>query len=280
MPISAASLQKEQFLRLLILSWPKRGATTHAVSTSPGPRRVLLCERSDSALEGAAEETTDFDFERVVGWDTITRFTVDAKREAKEGKLKTLIVDPFNFFADALMIECFQSTMTKEGNEDGRSAHPELVKRLAHIVNLLFTIPAHLVVVTHYMEVGGDEGGKPKAGEGLAPLMPSVKARSLVAAMFHNIVWFDVAPKDCPPEDHFNNRVFYTSSKGVFGPGCRALGKGIDMVPANVAGFIKRKEARDMHEGKKTNGAGVALKPMAAAPIAAKPQRPPITGRR
>ena len=55
------------------------------VSTSPSPVRVLLCEASDSALNGAVAETSNFDFERIKGFDTMMRAIVEAKKDAKEG---------------------------------------------------------------------------------------------------------------------------------------------------------------------------------------------------
>lgn len=250
MPIPASSLASEQHLRMLWLAWPKKGSTTHAVATSPGPVRVLLCEKTDSALNGARRETKGFDFERVGGFDSMTKYIIEAKRDAKEHKIKTVIVDPLNFFADALMEECLKASVSKEGNEDGRKAHPEFTRRIKHVVNLLQTIPAHLIVVNHYMEVGGDEAGdKPKSGPGIVPLMPNMASRSAVAAMFHDIVWFDVAPKDCPGGSH-NNRVFFTSSDGVWGPGCRSLAK-TGVMPAHIGQFIEA-----MSEGK-VNGASV-----------------------
>jgi hypothetical protein len=239
MPILASALEQERFLRLLVLSWPKTGTTTHVVSTAPGPVRVLLCEASDSALNGALAETKDFDFERVTGWDTMMKFIVEAKRDAKEGKIKSVVVDPLNFFADRLMAECTKATMTKEGNEDGRRAHPELSKRLEHAVALLLTIPAHVIVTSHFMEVGGDDNGKPKSGKGLVPLMPNTRSKSMIAAMFHDIVWFDKGWKEIPEADQYNGRVFVVAEEGVFGPGGRHL-KGAGILPGHVGRLIER----------------------------------------
>jgi hypothetical protein len=264
MPIPASALEDELHIRLLILSWPKKGATTHAIATSPSPVRVLLCESTDSALKGAKRETDKFDFDRVRGWDSMTKAIIEAKKDAKEGRVKTVVVDPLNFFADILMAECTSSTMTKEGNEDGRRAHPEFTKRIKHVINLLQTIPAHLVVINHYMEVGGDEGNdsKPKNGPGIVPLMPNMASRTAVAAMFHDIVWFDTSSKDATV--HHNNRIFVTSAEGVWGPGCRSLSKN-DVLPAHVGQFIKTIAAQK-------NGAG---KTAPAPPrVAARPQQP------
>ena len=274
MPTPASALGHEPFIRLLVLSWPKRGATTHAVSTSPGPVRVLTCESSDTALEGASQESKNFDFERVTGFDSMTKFLVEAKRDAKANLIKTVVVDPLNFFADALMEECFSSSKTKEGAEDGRKAHPEFTRRITHIVNLLLTIPAHVIVVNHFMmEGGGDDNNKPKVGEGIVPLMPNLKSRSMVAAKFHNIAWFDYAQAG---EEHHNNRVFVVSGtgRGVLGPGLRSL-QGKHVIPAHIGQFLKAIEAARKAGVSKpvTNG---APKPMVQLKPAVKPQAPVV----
>src|SRR6202035_4199912 len=92
--------------------------------------------------------------------------------------------------------------------------------------------------VNHFMlEGGGDDNNKPKIGEGIVPLMPSLKARSMMAAKFHNIAWFDFAQKN---EEHFHNRVFIVSAegRGVLGPGIRAI-QGKHVIPAHVGQFLK-----------------------------------------
>jgi hypothetical protein len=255
MPIAASALETDSYLRMLVLSWPKKGATTHVIATSPKPVRVLLCERTDTALQGAKRETDQFDFERVTGFDSMAKFIVEAKKDAKERLIKTVVVDPLNFFADRLMEECVKATVSKEGNEDGRRAHPEFTRRIKHIINLLQTIPAHLIVVNHYMEVGGDDAtDKPKNGPGIVPLMPNMASRSAVAAMFHDVVWFDYAPKDAAS---YNNRVFFVGGDGVWGPGCRSLTKNTPL-PAHVGDFIKT--IAEQNKTEKSNGAG-AVKP-------------------
>jgi AAA domain-containing protein len=270
MPIPASALETEEFLRLLLLSWPKRGATTHAISTAIPPVRVLLCEGTNTALAGAKRETDKFDVEFVRGWDTMMKYLIEAKTDAKNGTIKTVVVDPLNFFADKLLIEMFQATKTNQGADDGRKAHPEFTKRIKHAIELMQTIPAHLIVINHYQEVGGgDDNDKPKNGVGLVPLMPNMASRSAVAAMFHDIVWFDYAPNGFA--DHFRNRVFVTSADGVWGPGCRSVTKN-KLVPAHIGQFIDI--ARGVGDGK-VNG-GVAKRPAAPPPAkVVRPQPPP-----
>lgn len=250
MPIPSSALEHDQFLRMLLMGIPKAGKSTHAIATSPGPVRVLLCE-GDSGLRGAKRESTNFDFERVKGWDSMTKFVIEAKRDAKEGKIKTVVVDPLNLFADNLLEECLASTKSKEGNEDGRKAHPEFTRRIKHIIALMQTIPAHLVVISHYMEVGGgDDNEKPKSGRGICPLMPNMASRTAVAAMFYDVVWFDQATKE---NAGHNGRIFVTGPDGAWGVGCRSLSKN-EILPAHIGKFIERMREVSKSEGPRPNG--------------------------
>jgi AAA domain-containing protein len=261
MPIPADSLEHDQFLRMLLMGIPKGGKSSHAIATAPSPVRVLLCE-SDSALIGAKRESNKFDFERVSGFGSMTKFIVEAKRDAKEGKIKSLVVDPLNMFADTLFEECLAASKSDAGNEDGRKAHPEFTRRIKHVINLLMTIPAHLVVVSHYMEVGGgDDNDKPKYGRGICPLMPNMASRTAVAAMFYDVVWFDQAKATEP--NHYNNRIFVTGPDGAWGVGCRSLSKN-EILPAHIGKFIER-----MREVSKTE-----VRPMNGKP--AKAQQPMV----
>jgi AAA domain len=258
MPVKANALEVDAHLKMLLMGPPKLGKTTHAIETSPGPVRVLLCE-NDSALRGARRKTLNFDFERVTDWNSMTKFVVDAKRDAKAGLIKTVVVDPLTTFADKLLAECVYATRTHDGNEDGRKAHPEFTKRIVHLVDLLLTIPAHVIVIAHHMETGGDNEAK-KLGDGLVPLMPNTASRTKVGAMFYDVVWMDIAKPGWP---EYNGRTFITGPDGAWGPGCRSLAKN-DKLPADVGEFIKA-----MKEEKKKpalNGAGArptpAPKPM------------------
>lgn len=269
MPIPASELEHDPYLRMLLMGVPKTGQTTCAISTSPGPVRVLLCE-SDSALRGAKRETDNFDFERVrpdAGghiWNTMMKHIVAAKLDAKEGKIKSVVVDPLSFFAHKLLMEVEEATKTDKGNVDGRKAHPEFTKRIIHAVDMMLSIPAHLVVVTHHMDVGGeDNADKPKTGPGIVPLMPNMATRTAIASMFYDIVWFDVVPVTVagkPPVEHYNGRIFVTGPGGAWGTGCRTR-KGNATMPAHVGQFVEQmtKLAKTERQPQKT------LKPLAAA---------------
>lgn len=257
MPVSADALEFDAHLRMLLMGPPKSGKTTHVVATMPGKTRVLLCE-SDTALRGARRESRNFDFVRIHNWETMTAAAVEAKRDAKAGLIQGVVVDPITTFADKLLGQCVELTKTKEGNEDGRKAHPEFTKRIVHLVDLLMTIPAHLVVIAHHMETGGDDEGK-KLGMGLVPLMPNTASRTKLGAMFYDVVWMDIAK---PGQPEYKGRTFVTGPDGCWGPGCRSLAAN-DKLPAHIGEFIKAMKT-DAPKAK-TNGAASAVGPKPAA---------------
>src|SRR5574341_8625 len=71
MALSARELEKDPFLRVLLLGPPKSGKTTCCIATSPPPVRVLLCE-ADSALTHAVRVAgSNFSFERTKDWNCL-----------------------------------------------------------------------------------------------------------------------------------------------------------------------------------------------------------------
>lgn len=232
MPLPASALERDEFLRLLLMGVPKSGKTTMVVASSPGPVRVLLCE-GDSALNGARRHSPEWvkhgDFERIKGWKSMADAIQVAKEDAKKGVIKTLVVDPLSDFAAVLEEDLLAATDNGKG-PDGRRAYPEYVRRLRHLVEQLFRIPCHVVVISHYIEVGGGEvqpdgGGEPtpRTGEGIVPLLAG-KARALIAAKFNDVVWFDIRKGE---------RILETGPTGRWGPGCRSL-DGVQIIPADV----------------------------------------------
>jgi hypothetical protein len=179
----------------------------------------------------------------------------EARKDAEAGKVKTVIVDPFSTFATILEEQCLKLTDTGRG-PDGRRAYPEFNRRIRHLMDQLFRIPAHLVVVTHYIDTGGGEvapdgGGEPtpRTGEGIVPLLPG-KARALVAAAFPDVVWMDYTKGE---------RTLVTGPRGAWGPGCRSLAD-TQILPADVRDMkqkdvgIKALIKAFADGGKKVNG--------------------------
>jgi hypothetical protein len=269
MAFPASALEDNPYERVLLMGPAKCGKSTAVISTSPGPVRVLLCE-DDCALNGAKRRTLNFDFDRLRGFDSALKAIVEAKVAAKEGKIKTVVVDPLSDLAHRMMEECWRSTLTSNGKEDGRSAYQLIFRRLSHVIELLLTIPAHVVIISHYTETGGEliDGQIEKTGEGILPLIPG-KARALLSAKFYDVVWMDLRRSGKEVE-----RLFVTTPRGAWGPGCRNL-EGAESRPADVGDLFKafkeqRKTDRTLVAGK-TNGA-VRAKPTAVRP---QPQKAP-----
>jgi hypothetical protein len=232
MPISSSALETDSHLRVLFMGPPKLGKTRAAVCTSPPPVRVILCE-SDTALRDAQRQGANFDFERAradKAYNQMLNFLLQAKDDAKAKKISTVVIDPFSDFTDRLLAESLKENLTSNGEEDGRRAYPHCTKRILHVIDLAFTIPAHLIVVCHYMEVGGGELGLPKTGEGIVPLIPG-QARARVAARFNDVVWLDF-------DRTTKQRLFVTSPQGAWGPGCRSRADAAP-VPADFTNLIK-----------------------------------------
>lgn len=229
MALMASELATSSFLRVLLLGPPKVGKSTMCIGTSPGPVRVLLAE-DDSALVPAirAFGPESFTFARVPGYNEMTREVLAAKNDAKKGEVKTCIVDSLSIFAKKLEKQCLDATDNGHG-PDGRRAYPDFNRRVDQIIDQLFSIKAHLIVISHYIDTGGgevapDDGGEPtpKTGEGVVPMLPG-KARILVPARFPDVVWMDYSK---------GKRVLITGPLGAWGPGCRSM-NGTKKIPAD-----------------------------------------------
>lgn len=231
--MSSAKLEADPYHRVLLLGPAKIGKTACCVATSPGPVCVLLCEES-SALRGARRlSPKHFDYELISSDEKMWEAVKEARNGAKAGKYKTIVVDPISYFAAHI-----EKILRDSTDNDARRWSPEYNNRLDHLIEQLFRIPAHVIVVSHYMETGGMiEGQLEKTGDGIMPLLAG-KARVLIPAKFPDVVWMDyLSPKkdakqawDGPP---YNGRVLVTGPKGVWGPGCRST-HGTQTIPADI----------------------------------------------
>lgn len=256
MPIAAEDLDFENRWRVLMLGEPKVGKTGTVVSTSPGPVRVLLCE-DVSALREAKRRSPrgHFDVEQIGGWNSMQKALAEAKQDAAAGQIKTLVVDPLSDFADKLLAECFKLTLTKEGNEDGRKAYPECTKRLKHVIEQLFAMPCHVVVISHHMVTGGDMGeGIEKIGEGIVPLLPGA-ARKVVGAKFVDVVWYEMRVVNGKEE-----RSIVCGPKGMWTYGCRSL-PGAEVLPPDISNLFER-FSKQLREDKRPAVVKPALRPV------------------
>ena len=239
MPFQPAStLERTVRVKALLLGSPGIGKTTVAVCTVPRPVAVMLCE-GDTALDYARvsmredEGMSDKDIDKVLSylkvdsWDSMTKALADARAGAEGGDIASLVVDPLNFYADRLMDQCIGWTKTKDGNEDGRRAHPELTKRLRQNVYQLLALPCHTVVVSHYMDVG--DAAK-RGGPDKVPMLPNKEARAIVHGMFPHKLWMEFNQEG-------TKRVFTMTPQGATGPGVRGY-RGASQIEASFGAFM------------------------------------------
>jgi hypothetical protein len=294
MPFQPAStLEKTVRIKALLLGAPGVGKTTVAVCTMPRPVAVILCE-SDTALdyprvsmrddEGMSEKEIDraLIYQRASDWESMLKAIQEVRAEAEKGAIQTLVVDPLSFWCDRLMDQCFKWTLTSDGKEDGRRAHPELTRRTRQIAYQLLALPCHVVVVSHHIDVG--DAAK-RGGPDKVPMLPNKEVRGLIHGMFPHKLWMQFNPD--------GKRIFVTTPNGSTGPGVRGL-KGSSEIPADFGDlmarlsipgaseteFVAQRAVRaDTNGAPKTNGAA-GVTHVAQRPAGAKPQpkpQPPTT---
>lgn len=229
----ASALEKTVYLKALMMGPAGAGKTTIACCTSPRPVGVILCE-DDTALnyprvslrddEGMSAKDIDkvLLFTKVGNWEQMMAAVQTARAAAEAGDIKTLVVDPLNFWADRLLDQCQKWHLTKEGNEDGRKAHPELTKRLRQLTYQLLGLPCHVVVVSHYMDVG--DAAK-RGGPDKVPMLPNKESRAVVHGMFPHKLWMQISEA--------GKRVFIMTPQGFTGPGVRGY-KGASEIEADI----------------------------------------------
>lgn len=227
MPNDASSLTRDVFDQVLFLGMPKVGKSTCVIASAAkafGPGYVINCG-SKSGLEPASRRTRKFKWDLVrdeVGLDAAIK---EARRGAKDGEYKWIVLDDFNLYASWLEQALEDATRNSKGEADGRRFWREYRKRIANALVRLFDCKAHFYCITHYMELSPEiEGQIEKSGRGIAPMFGGA-ARKEVPAMFKDVVLVDM--------DKRNKRVFHVNPVGVFGPACRSL-DGTYAIPADV----------------------------------------------
>lgn len=239
---SPNDIKGDRFVRMLVLGAPKAGKTVMAVGTAPGPVRVILCE-SDSALAPVKRVTRNFTYDVVTDHDSMTSAILSAKRDVKSGEVTSIVVDPLSAYGvnllDAALIV---------HNDDGRRAYPMVERQVCQVIDQLLAIPAHVIVVSHYISKEGDDN---KVGDGMVPLLPGQKLQKLVPSKFNDVVWFDYDAKS-------GKRTLKVNPKGVFGPSGRSFREArelegdvySDAKHVGVAAFIRlmKKERKRQEE--------------------------------
>ena len=243
----------ERFLNVLLMAGYKAGKSCAAVGTTPGPVYVINCDQPGS-LEPVKKIYPNAIFAQnlVHSRAKMEDALVLARSLAKEGKIKTVVLDTLSGFAGHLEEECAAQTMNDKGEPDGRRYWPVYTKYLISMVGRLSKIPCHLVVCSHWIDTGGSDemaGGVSKTGPGIVPLLGRA-ARARIGGEFTDVLFLDKV-KNVPgvPE----GRAFLTGIEGVWGPGCRSIAKDMIM-PADFREFMKAAEFPGANKLRTMNG--------------------------
>ena len=217
MPQEASSLERDAFDRVLVLGDPHVGKSTSVVSsavTSFGPGYVINCGKKEGIAD-AARKTTKFKFDVVRDEAQMEDALKEARKGAKDGLYKWIVLDDFNLYASWLEVALEDQTRNAKGEADGRRFWREYRKRLVNILVRLFDMRAHIYVITHYIETGGGliDGQTEKTGYGVAPLFAGA-ARKEIPGMFGDIIFM------APHTKEAGKRSFFINPIGVYGPSC------------------------------------------------------------
>ena len=239
-PLSAADIDGPSFLRMMVLGFSKAGKSTQVVSTAPGPVYVINSDQKE-ALVPVTRFCSDFLHNHVISSQAMNEAIELARQLVKEGKVQTVVWDTISGFSPYLEAEAFASTLTKDGKEDGRKAWPVYRKIIRSTLSRLFKLKAHVIVISHYLDVGGapdeESKGVAKTGQGIVPMLGGA-SRAEVGGMFQDVVFMEKQLTGPGKEERF----FVTGIDGVYGPGCRSV-NGNRVMPADVGVFLKAMEA-------------------------------------
>jgi hypothetical protein len=153
-----------------------------------------------------------------------------AKEGVEAGKYKTIILDTLSSFATKLEEECLNASDTTGKGPDGRRAYPDYERRLRHLMESFFHIPAHFIAISHFLQIGGEvaDNGTAKSGEGIVPLLAG-KARATLPMMFNDVIFMDMVRGE---------RLFVVNAQGSWGPGSRSLSTS-EKLPADISVLLK-----------------------------------------
>lgn len=233
MPQTASALERESFIRALLLGAAKAGKTTSSIVSLVklcGPGYVITCG-DKSSLEPAARRTKKFSYDTVRDENQMEIAIKEAKRGVKEGEYKWVLLDDFSLYASWLegALRDASAAQNKSGEPDGRRYWPEYKNRLLNVPRRLFDLKAHLVITTHFIEQSQEiEGQRAKSGVGIVPMIGGA-AREELPALFRDVIFME--KKD-------GRHVFQINPQGVWGPGCRSV-DGTRTIDADFGEFLK-----------------------------------------
>lgn len=234
MPQAASALEREQFLRALVMGSAKIGKSTSIIvslATAVGPGYVLCCG-DKSGMAPAARRTKLFSFDIVRDENDMEACLKEARRGVKEGEYKWVFVDDVSLYASFLegALRDASAAASKKNEPDGRRYWPEFKQRLLNIPRRMFDLKAHVIFTSHFIEAGPEiDGQRAKTGRGIMPMIGG-SAREELPALFQDVIFME-------KEDN-GRRVFQVNPEGVWGPGCRSA-DGTHTIDADFGAFLK-----------------------------------------
>jgi hypothetical protein len=252
MPQAASSLERESFLRVLLMGFAKVGKSRSTITSlceAVGPGYVLCCG-DKSGMAPAARITKLFSFDIVRDENDMEACIKESRRGVKDGDYKWVFVDDYSLYASWLCeaLRDKSASANKSGEPDGRRYYPELKNRLLNIPRRLFDVKAHVVFASHWISPSAEiEGQKAKSGQGVMPMIPGA-AREELPALFNDVLFMEKLVE----KGKDDRRVFQVNPEGVWGPGCRST-DGVATIDAHFGAFLKL--AADSAKGVKAAGA-------------------------
>lgn len=234
MPQAATALEKEFYLRVLLLGAAKIGKSTSCIvslCTALGQGYVICCGPKEG-LQPAVRKTKKFEFD-VVRDETDMEACIKIARDgAKSGQYKWVLVDDFSLYASWLegALRDQSARQQKSGEADGRKYWPEYKNRLLNVARRLFDVKTHVIFVSHWISPSQEiDGQRAKSGQGIVPMIGG-SAREELPALFNDVVFME--------KEKDGRRVFQINPEGVWGPGCRSK-DGTHTIDADFGEFLK-----------------------------------------
>lgn len=230
MPQDASAIERDDYDRVLVLGEPHCGKSTSIVASAAsafGPGYVINCGKK-TGLADAARRNSKFKFDLIRDEVQMEDALKEARRGAKDGLYKWLVIDDYNLYASWLEVALEDQTRNAKGEADGRRFWREYRKRLINILVRCFDFRCHFYCISHYIETGGGliENQTEKTGVGVAPLFAGA-ARKEIPGMFSDVVYMAPSTKDMA------TRSFFVNPVGVFGPSCLSA-RGTHEIAADV----------------------------------------------
>lgn len=231
MPFDVGASSGEKYMRVLMLGAPKSGKTYTTLTTCEKPCYVL-CSDGRGSMNGVAHLVKGVSADYQPGHDPqeIEKSIHEARAGVKEGRYKTIVWDTLSTYARHVETFYEANSMNARGEPDGRRYWPLYRKHLHSIVDRLFLLKAHVIVLSHFIDLTTPsiEGQAAKSGQGICPLVGGT-ARQTIPADFTDVVYL---------EKRAGERTFTLSDDGVFGPGSRSL-PGVASCEADIAAMWK-----------------------------------------